>query len=79
MQTMKFWSVRPRGDQLKSRLDVADGFVVKAYLSAEARRIASEQAGDEGSALWLDTGKAVCKELMPRGPSKVILRSFNAG
>ena len=62
-----------------SGYDEAFGFVVRAISAREARRLASEQAGDEGADAWLDSKKSTCEILRDRGKVGVIIRDFNAG
>ena len=59
--------------------DCAYGFVVRAKDEAHARKLASEQAGDEGADAWLLPSRSTCEELTTRGEQEVILRSFVAG
>ena len=60
--------------------DEADAMVVAAETAQDARRVASENAGDEGSATWLAASLSVVRELKPGGvKAGLILRSYNAG
>lgn len=59
--------------------DEASGFVVRASSESQARRLAVEQAGDEGDAVWLDPSQARCEVIDKTGPAEVLLRDFNAG
>lgn len=59
--------------------DEVDGFVVCASGERAARRLASEEAGDEGAGVWLDSTKSSCEQLSPEPEAAIILRSCNAG
>ena len=59
--------------------DEADAFVVMATTEQEARRIASESAGDEKAATWISFETSHCRPLDLFGPPRLVLRSFNAG
>lgn len=58
--------------------DKAFGFVVEANSPTEARKLASEEGGDENrnSKPWLDPSQSTCKELKPSGKSEVIIVDF---
>lgn len=56
--------------------DKAFGFVVRAESKDEARRIASEEAGDEGAAAWLDPAQTTCAMLEDAGDPGILLRDF---
>jgi hypothetical protein len=43
--------------------DEAAGFVVAAVTYTQARKIASEDAGDEGKAIWLDPRRTTAEKL----------------
>lgn len=61
--------------------DEAVGFVILAQSVDEARRIASDKAGDEGPSTWVDDKLSLC-ELIGDGPLRedlIVLRAFNAG
>lgn len=63
--------------------DEARGFVVAAESFGAARKIAANNAGDEGPLTWFDPNQATCDklgtDLTPNPVSRVILRDFNAG
>lgn len=59
--------------------DANNGFVIRAHDAADARRMASENNGDEGAATWLDPDLSTCAELTDDGERGVILQDFNAG
>jgi len=76
---MRIWILRrPAG---MTKLDQADGFVVRAWSAHLARRIAADSAGDEGPAVWLDPKQSTCRNLTPagRGWGGVVMRDFNNG
>ena len=58
--------------------DEAEGFVVQSDCAKDARQIASENAGDEGAAVWLDAKRSTCKIIDPhRKTPHLILKSFH--
>ncbi len=59
--------------------DEADAFVVRASSSEAARKLAADEAGDEGASEWLDLARSSCTRLTSKGVEGTILRSFNAG
>lgn len=59
--------------------DAAIAFVVRASSDAHARQIASEQAGDEGKAIWFDAAETQCEVIEPNGPPEVLCRDFMNG
>ncbi len=60
--------------------DIACGFVIRAKSPKEARKIASQQCGDEGPGTWLDPEMSSCLRIPVESVhSEVILRDFNAG
>ena len=62
----------------RDRFDEADGFVVAASSPAAARRLASEQPGDEGSSFWLKDAK--CETIGSTNlAAGIVLKSFCAG
>ena len=69
LRPIRFWS---------PWYDKAFGFVVRATSESEARKVASEGAGDEGNAVWLDPEKTTCYILNTEGPSEIIIRDFAA-
>ena len=67
-------------ERLKSGgYDEAMGFVVRAPNVRAARKIASENAGDEGAEVWLNTMMTSCDLLTHKGHGCVILRDFKTG
>lgn len=74
---MRLWILKPIKDW-EPWYDTALGFVVRAVDEATARQLASETAGDEGSAVWLDPSKTDCEELEQSGEEGIILCDFAA-
>lgn len=75
---MKLWILRAKtgeSDYWTPWYDKAFGFVVSAKDETSARKVASENAGDEGAGAWLDKKASSCKELKPR-KAEVVLRDF---
>ena len=52
--------------------------VVRARNELEARRLAKEEAGDEGEDVWLDKNKTWCEVLSPDGDVEHIVVDFRA-
>lgn len=65
-------------DEVNCHYDEAYTFAVAAADEAEARRLASEQAGDEGAAVWLDSARSSCVPADLKSPA-VLCRDFVAG
>jgi hypothetical protein len=61
---------------LGTRSGEAGGFVVRAESEVYARRHASQSAGKEGPALWLEPAMASCEELTAAGITGVVLQEF---
>lgn len=62
--------------------DHARSMVVAAVEPAQARRLASEECGDEGKAPWLDAKAATLRRIGVAGPgvrAGVVLRDYNEG
>jgi hypothetical protein len=76
MREMKPYLLKRIGD---TDWDGAAGFVVLAYSADEARSLASEQAWDEGPAVWLSGDLTTCEVLEPTGGARVVLRDQRAG
>jgi hypothetical protein len=94
---MKLWLLEPREDVLNRQednpwdcwFDKAFGFVVAAEMEDEARRLATEEGGNEvpysyelkqqiiSQSPWMQPCYTTCVELMPagRGPG-VVIRNF---
>ena len=87
---MKLWKLTPNGgDKAEGAwspwYDKAFGFVVRAEDENEARVIADSNAGAENETWgtdkvhpWLDPRQSTCEELLPDGPSGLILQDFHA-
>lgn len=78
---MNLYLVR-RPDTTSPQHDATFGFVVRAARASDARRLAAEQCGDEGPAVWTDQRTSTCAEIgiAPEGSEpSVVLRDFNAG
>ena len=58
--------------------DCAHGFIIQAETEGQARLIASDNHGDEGSDAWLSPKWSYCVELIVEGKSGVIMRDFHA-
>ena len=58
--------------------DEYDSKVVRAPNEQQARELANEDTGDEGT-LWNDPEQVTCESLDPNGEAGVILGSFHAG
>lgn len=58
--------------------DKAVGFVVRASSESQARRLAAEQCGDEGDAVWLDPSQTSCEVIDKTGPAEILCRDYNA-
>lgn len=78
---MKIYELRKRTD-LKGQnpwepwYDKAFGFIILAKSEDEARKIASENCGDEGPDAWLSNNYSSCNVLDSHGSSRLILRDF---
>ena len=74
---MKLWLLkRPEDD---CSWDEYDGFVIRAQNEVQARRIASENPGDEGASVWLSSVLSTCEELKNQGIPGIVLSDFMAG
>lgn len=58
--------------------DENEGFVIVAPTPGSARKLAAEQASDEGQKVWLDAEHSTCKMITTKR-ARVVLRAFNAG
>jgi hypothetical protein len=59
--------------------DEAAGFVIRADTPKDARKMAANEAGDEGPHTWMDTRYSTCKVLTGEGPAGIVLTDFLAG
>jgi len=75
---MKLWILRPGPDERAWNpwYDKAFGFVVRAESEEEARRMASEEHGDEGLEAWLSDGSSSCAPLLAEGAPEVVIVDF---
>jgi hypothetical protein len=82
---MRIWILRPADGLTKPNnpwepdYDKVRGFVVRAKDSSEARRLAGDQAGDEGASPWLSEEYSTCAELKKSGVAGVLVRDFVNG
>jgi hypothetical protein len=84
---VKLWLLKPR-DGLPTTdnpwepwYDKPFGHVIRAETESDARRLASEDAGEwakEMQRAWLDPSLSTCVELLPDGPPKVVLTDFRS-
>ncbi len=58
--------------------DKCFGVIVRADTERKARELASEQHGDEGPEVWLNSEKTTCEYLMAEGEQEVIMINFAA-
>ena len=54
----------------------AFGFVVRAETEEEARKLASEDCGEEGKEAWVSGKYSGCMALRIEGKAKIIIRDF---
>lgn len=59
--------------------NIARGFIIRAKSPSAARKIASENSGDEQYETWIYPFKSKCEVLNPNGEQELILRDYNAG
>lgn len=62
--------------------DEVSAFVIIAASQDEARRMASDDAGDEGAYTWVDPADSSCEVLgtaLPEAVPGPVVRSFHAG
>ncbi len=58
--------------------DEFDSMVVRAERESDARAVASNNSGDEGS-VWQNQKCVTCEVLTSKGTEEFIIGSFNAG
>lgn len=81
---MRLWILRPVEGLPKADspwepwYDRTFGFVVRAETESDARAIASEEAGEEGTTVWMEPKYTTCKELLPEGVAGLVMRDFAA-
>jgi len=76
---LKIFHLRRKG---VTRYDEVSDFVVIAASQDEARRMASDDAGDEGAYTWVDPADSSCEVIGTALPDAVpgpVVRSFHAG
>ena len=72
---MTCWLLEPKNEhEMWNRFDGAYGFIVIADCSSSARKLAAQQAGDEGSATWLSEIETSCVELPINEPEQRVFR-----
>lgn len=74
---MKLYLITRNSDGPK--WDVCEGFVIRASSPSQARKIAAENHGDEGSKTWLNSDCSTLHELKLEGNEGVILRDYCNG
>jgi len=77
---MKLWVLRPVNEETAPWMPWFDrmfGFVIRAKSESAARKLAAEQAGDEGPEAWLSPESASCTELQTDGEATVIMQDYN--
>jgi hypothetical protein len=60
---MRIYLLTNLDQALVGQLDCVDKFVLLAYNPQEARIVAAEAAGDEGSVFWLTSPLVLCEEI----------------
>jgi hypothetical protein len=77
---MKLWILEPIDgvEEWERWYDKAFGHVIRAECEADARKIAAENAGDEGEYAWICSDKSTCIELTAEGDSEHIMMNFAA-
>jgi len=58
--------------------DMAESFIVRAKSPKNARRICSNNAGDEGANIWLFAKHSTCRKLKADGKEEMLIREYNA-
>lgn len=56
--------------------DKCFGVIVRAESVEQARKFASEKAGDEGKSVWFNELQTKCEELTNEGKAEVIMVDF---
>ena len=54
------------------------GFIVRADSEEQARRLARDEAGDEGGYVWIENQFSTCTELLADGHACVVMANFVA-
>lgn len=82
--SMRLWHLYPREDlpadanPWRPWYDKCFGAVVRAKSEYEARRLAAEQAGDEGPAAWRNPENSLCEPLDHKGTAGVVMRDYGS-
>jgi hypothetical protein len=77
---MRLWILRPVDEEMEPWapwFDCTFGFVIRGESESAARRLAAEQAGDEGGQAWLSPDSATCTELQADGSAEFIMSDYN--
>lgn len=53
--------------------------LIRAKSQKEARKLASENTGDEGAGVWLDKSRSTIEIISPKGKSCVIMDHYKHG
>ena len=72
---MKLYLLKPVSDW-KPWYDKCFGVVVRAETVEQARKLAQENAGDEGKDVWFNAALTSCEELTNEGKAGTILVNF---
>jgi hypothetical protein len=73
-----FW-ILERTEDYEIWCDCVSSTVIRAGSEEEARRVASESAGNEGPGVWLDPKRSSCCRIEEDGPAEVILEDCPPG
>lgn len=75
-----FYHLSRKDDDRSPIYDCANQFVICTTSQKKARKIASQRAGDEGEAVWLDSSKSDCYEMVPGEKEEgIIVCDFHHG
>lgn len=77
MALMKLWELGITDHTGLPAYEIAWKFIIQATSAAQARKLASENSGDEGKEVWLDPKRTSCSGLKLTGKPKVISRESN--
>ncbi len=73
---MKLFLIKRKDDTFYNECDAK---VIRATGESPARRIASQNPGDEGPDVWLDPEYSDCEEINPKGKQGEILSKLTLG
>lgn len=77
---MKLWHLYAKDKAIDAgTYDCYHAFIVRAESRNKARKIASNNAGDEGEEVWLSPDLSVCEELTTKGAAEVIMSDYLHG